>query len=139
MAYDREFNEAMMATPTSPRSLSDIITALSRELPSSMLETRVQGGKKIRFIPWHRAVLVLNKYAPGWEWSVSHTAITDKRLFLVGRLSIPTLDGIISREATGTELLDCGSYGDPSSNAESMAFRRCAAKFGLALYLYDDK
>ncbi len=28
------------------------------------------------------------------------------------------------------------AYGDPSSNAESMAFRRAAAKFGLGLYFY---
>ncbi|QYO62305.1 hypothetical protein [Leptolyngbya sp. 7M] len=28
------------------------------------------------------------------------------------------------------------AYGDPSSNAESMAFRRAAARFGLGLYLY---
>jgi hypothetical protein len=47
------------------------------------------------------------------------------------------LEGIIYREATGQEEGDCGSYGDPSSNAESMALRRAAAKFGLALYLYD--
>lgn len=55
------------------------------------------------------------------------------------------------REATGTEELKelttdktTGetitrelAYGDPSSNAESMAFRRAAARFGLGLYLYD--
>lgn len=29
------------------------------------------------------------------------------------------------------------AYGDPSSNAESMAFRRAAARFGLGLYLYN--
>jgi hypothetical protein len=29
------------------------------------------------------------------------------------------------------------AYGDPSSNAESMAFRRAAARFGLCLNLYD--
>jgi hypothetical protein len=29
------------------------------------------------------------------------------------------------------------AYGDPSSNAESMAFRRAAAKFNLGLYLYE--
>jgi hypothetical protein len=27
-------------------------------------------------------------------------------------------------------------YGDPSSNAEGMALKRAAAKFGLGLYLY---
>ena len=69
------------------------------------------------------------------------------RIFLTGRLTIPTAEGNIYREATGTEELkrtdkETGdilelAYGDPSSNAESMAFRRAAAKFGLGLYLYD--
>jgi len=58
------------------------------------------------------------------------------RLFVVGRLTIPNSEGNVYREATGTESLDCNSYGDPSSNAESMAFRRCCARFGLGLYLY---
>ena len=58
-------------------------------------------------------------------------------LFLIGRLSIPTAEGIIYCEATGTNSLKDTAYGDASSNAESMAFRRAAAKFGLALYLYD--
>ena len=61
---------------------------------------------------------------------------SNNRLFLVGRLTIPTCKGNIYREATGTEELACSSYGDPSSNAESMAFRRAAARFGLGLYLY---
>lgn len=69
------------------------------------------------------------------------------RLFLTGRLTIPTAEGNIYREATGTEELkrtdkETGdslelAYSDPSSNAESMALRRAAAKFGLGLYLYD--
>lgn len=62
---------------------------------------------------------------------------THERIFLIGRLTIPTSEGKISREASGTELLNCSSYGDPSSNAESMAFRRACAKFGLGLYLYN--
>ena len=33
--------------------------------------------------------------------------------------------------------MEVKGYGDPTSNAESMALRRAAAKFGLALALYD--
>ena len=53
------------------------------------------------------------------------------------RISIPCLEGTVMREATGIEPLDVKGYGDPSSNAESMALRRAAAKFGLGLYLYE--
>jgi hypothetical protein len=46
---------------------------------------------------------------------------------------------VFYREATGTEEEpdeDEKMYGDPSSNAEAMALKRAAAKFGLGLYLY---
>ena len=131
-------------------SLNQIIKALSRPLPNSMLESRKQGGANIKYISWHTANKVLDKYAPGWNWSIVKIELSADRIFLIGRLSIPTSEGLVYREATGTEELketvrdkQTGesivremAYGDPSSNAESMAFRRAAARFGLGLYLY---
>lgn len=147
-------------------SISQIIAALSRPLPESMLDTKKKGGKQITFIPWYVANRILDKYAPGWNWSIQKVELSSDRIFVVGRLSIPTAEGLVYREASGTELLkdekqiwlgekpnqqplkdDLGriltelkelAYGDPSSNAESMAFRRAAARFGLGLYLYDN-
>jgi hypothetical protein len=144
-------------------TLDQIIKALSRPLPDSLTDTRRQGGANLKYIPWHNVNKVLDKYAPGWNWSIQKVELSADRLFIVGRLSIPTSEGLVYREATGTELLketkiikdpatkepmmeDWGkplkefvelAYGDPSSNAESMAFRRAAARFGLGLYLYD--
>lgn len=125
--------------PTRPGawSLSQIVESLSKPLPKNLLESKKVGGMMISYIPWHKAVLVLDKYAPGWAWEVRTIHTTDKDLFLIGRLTIPTSDGLMYREATGTNSLTDTAYGDASSNAESMAFRRAAAKFGLALYLYD--
>jgi hypothetical protein len=154
--------------PTSPGqwSISRIEEALSRPLPENMLSSKKMGGQTIKYVAWPVVSRILNKYAPGWEWSVTLTVSQD-RLFVVGKLSIPTSDGLVSREATGTEALkeerpimiveegkriplvdDLGrtvyepkeiAFGDSSSNAESMAFRRAAARFGLALYMYDKK
>lgn len=123
--------------PTTPGewTLSATQEALSRKLPNSL--TRKQGNATLQYIPWHTANKILDKYAPGWTWEVRQLTTTVDRLFLVGRLTLHTSEGNVYREATGTEILACGSYGDPSSNAESMAFRRAAAKFGLGLYLYD--
>jgi hypothetical protein len=59
------------------------------------------------------------------------------KLILTVRLSVPCAEGIVYREATGQEDEDLDSYGNSSSNSESMALRRAAAKFGLGLYLYD--
>ncbi len=122
-------------------SICQLQEVLSRPLPSQLLSTRRQGGKEIPYLAWHTVVKILDKYAPGWSWEISRMGMTGDRLFLIGRLTLPTSDGYISREATGTELLKKDgeselAYGDPSSNAESMAFRRAAEKFGLGLYLY---
>lgn len=123
-------------------SIRQIQEVLSRPLLAQLLSTRRQGGKEIPYLAWHTVVKILDKYAPGWSWEICKMGMTGDRLFLVGRLTVLTSDGHICREATGTELLkrDDGeselAYGDPSSNAESMAFRRAAAKFGLGLYLY---
>ncbi len=128
-------------------AIAQIIAALSRPLPKSLTAERSQGGKKLTFIPWHQVNKILDKYAIGWSWSIIKMELSADRIFVVGRLTIPASGGDISREAIGTEELKevnqkTGeirerAYGDPSSNAESMAFRRAAAKFGLGLYLYD--
>lgn len=128
-------------------SLSQIQAALSRPLPPKLLSRKTIKGKQITFIHWYIANNILDKYAPGWRWQIVSTYLSSDRLFLVGRLTIPTSEGRIYREATGTEELKRLNgdgeavelaYGDPLSNAESMAFRRAAAKFGLGLYLYKD-
>jgi hypothetical protein len=138
-----------LTPPNAPAqwSLSEIQLALSRPLPNSMLDTRKQGNATLTYISWHTANRILDKYAPGWTWEIRSSITTADRIFLTGRLTIPTSEGNVYREATGTEVLKEWSekkqtmielaYGDPSSNAESMAFRRAAARFGLGLYLYD--
>lgn len=118
-------------------SVKEIEEVLSRPIPDSLLKTKQIKGNKITYIAWYSANRILNKYCPGWTWEITKFEISSDRVFLVGRLTIPTSEGNVYREATGTESLDCSNYGDPSSNAESMAFRRCCAKFGLGLYLYD--
>ncbi|NBD31630.1 MAG: DUF1071 domain-containing protein [Cyanobacteria bacterium] len=125
--------------PTTPGewTLSQIEQALSRPLPPSLLRTKTLKGNPISYIPWYVCSRILSKYAVGWRWELTHLQTTPERIFLVGRLTIPTRDGEIAREATGTEELSTSSYGDPSSNAESMAFRRAAARFGLGLSLYE--
>lgn len=127
-----------LAPPTAPGqwALADIINALSRPLPASVLKTKRLGGQEISYISWHSAAKILDKYAIGWAWEVRSLTVAGELLVLVGRLTIPTADGPVYREATGTELLATTSYGDAASNAESSSFRRAAAKFGLGLYLY---
>lgn len=134
-------------------TIHQIESALGRPLPERILKTKPVDGKQITYIPWAHCVWILSKYAPGWEWRVDQVVLGEHRLFLYGSLSIPTCDGVVTRQATGSELLrkvyrdektgaqydDEIPYGDPSSNAEAMALKRAATKFKLGLYLYLDK
>lgn len=143
--------EEIISPPSHPGewSFAQIQAALKRKLPPKILKTLPDKGNA-HYLPWWAAVEILDKYAPGWKWDIKDTTLSSGRIFIVGRLTIPTKDGEVYREAMGSEVLKKQYYdtktnqnmekeipfGDPASNAESMCFRRCAAKMGLALYLY---
>jgi hypothetical protein len=119
------------------RSIREIIKDLSKPVAKRHLRKRKQGGKEILYIAWHDAVKYLDHYASGWNYEIRSIESIGGKLILTVRLSIPCLEGIVYREATGQEDEEKDNYGDSSSNAESMALRRAASKFGLGLYLYD--
>lgn len=132
------------------RPIIEILADLSKPIPKKYLATRQQGGATLTFLPWVNCCKLLDRCAPGWQGEVTHLHTTNDRLFLTYRLSVYAEEGIFTREATGTEMLKEEyldkktqtvkvrelAFGDPSSNSESMALRRAAAKFGLGLYLY---
>jgi hypothetical protein len=122
---------------TELRSIREIVKDLSKPVAKRHLRTRKQGGKELTYISWYDAVKYLDHYAPGWNYEVRAMNSVGGKLILTIRLSVPCLEGVVYREATGQEEEETTSYGDSSSNAESMALRRAAAKFGLGLYLYD--
>jgi hypothetical protein len=132
---EEKLSEENVATEV--RSIRDIIKDLSKPVAKRHLRTRKQGGKDLTYIAWHDAVKYLDHYAPGWCYEVRTITSIAGKLILTIRLSIPCVEGIVFREATGQEDESTDSYGDSSSNAESMALRRAAAKFGLGLSLYD--
>lgn len=119
------------------RSIREITKDLSKPLAQKHLRKRKQGGKEIIYLAWHDAVKYLDHYAPGWNYEITRVDSIAGKLILTVRISIPCVEGIVYREATGQEDESLESYGDSSSNAESMALRRASAKFGLGLYLYD--
>ena len=137
----RSAKQTLPPGPRPLRSINDIITDLSKPIKARHLRQKRRGGQVLDFIPWYHAVKYLDLHAPGWSYAVrSVTWNNEGRLVLTVRLSIPCLEGMVHREATGTEEEpEEGErmFGDPSSNAESMALRRAAAKFGLGLYLYN--
>jgi hypothetical protein len=124
-------------TKTDLRSIRDIVRDLSKPIAQKHLRKRRQGGKEITYVAWHDAVKYLDHFAPGWCYEIRSIESVSGKLIMIVRLSIPSLEGITYREATGQEDEDKETFGDSSSNAESMALRRAAAKFGLGLALYD--
>ncbi len=119
------------------RSIRDIVKDLSKPVAKRHLRTRKQGGKTIEYISWYDAVKYLDHYAPGWCYEIRRVDSIGGKLILTIRLSIPCLEGVVYREATGQEDEMHDKYGDSSSNAESMALRRACAKFGLGISLYE--
>ena len=119
------------------RSVREIVKDLSKPIAQKHLRKRRQGGKEITYLAWHDAVKYLDHYAPGWCYEIRSIDSVAGKLILTVRLSILCAEGVVYREATGQEDETLDSYGDSSSNAESMALRRACAKFGLGLALYD--
>ena len=118
------------------RSIREIIKDLRKPISPRHLRTRKQGGKELTYISWHDAIKYLDHFAPGWCYEVRNVASIGGSLVITVRISIPCSEAMVWREATGQEEEDTNSFGDPSSNAESMALRRACTKFGLGLYLY---
>ena len=130
-------NKTTESEPQNLRSIRDIVADLTKPVAKRHLRKRKQGGKEIAYIAWHDAIKYLDHFAPGWNYEVRELNSISGKLILTVRLSVLCAEGIVYREATGQEDEDKDSYGDSSSNAESMALRRAASKFGLGLYLYD--
>jgi DNA repair RAD52-like protein 1, mitochondrial len=123
--------------PTGVRSIQEIISDLSRPVNPNRLKKLTKGGAQLDYLPWYQAVRYLDRYAPGWTYEVRDVKEIGENLVMTVRITIPSSDGLVFREASALEPLKGSGYGDAATNAESAALRRAAAKFGLCLNLYD--
>jgi len=135
-------NVSHAAWGSNHRSIRTIVTDLSRPLPAACIATktlRAKSGKsaQIAYLHWTTVAKVLDAYAPGWQGTVERIERVGTACVITYRLTIPCLEGLIVREATGQEEEEVDGYGDSTSNAEAMAFKRAAAKFGVGRWLYD--
>lgn len=128
--------------PHGKRPIAEILADLRKPIPKRLLEQKpATGGRNaqmLTYCPWHRVQRILNHYTGGLcSYTVRERTVTDTYVLMTVRITIHAEEGDFVRDGTGLERLDVSSYGDPQSNAESMAFRRAAARFGLGLHLYD--
>lgn len=120
------------------RPLAEILADLARPLPSRFLSQRRQGGQQIPYLSWHHANKLMDYFTGGgWEGSVTNLSCTTNDVFVVYKVIIHAAEGKFGREATGSERLDNNAWGEAIAKAESQAFRRACARWGLALYLYE--
>lgn len=121
-----------------PRPLAQIEADLKQPIPRRLLETKTLKGNKITYCPWYRVQKILDHYTAGlWEYEVRDKTTVEGNLMLTVRIYIHAAEGTFFRDGTGIEKLSVESFGDPQSNAESMAFRRAAARWGVGLDLYE--
>jgi hypothetical protein len=125
------------ATGSAPlRSIAAIVGDLSRDIPQRFIKTRRQGNQDIAYLEWHVVCRFLNFYAAGWQFEIRSIQVLGELVVITGRLSIPCSEGVVYRESCGSEPVDTKAFGDSVSIAEQMSFKRCAARFGLGLSLY---
>jgi hypothetical protein len=136
------------------KTIEQIVAELSQKLPESLIKTLPAKGLP-RYISHQEAKAIGNRVAPNWCWEIKDQGVLEvdveekdkngigngkfnkvTKFWVLGRLTIPTENGPIYREAYGHE--DSGDpnniYGDPFSNAEAMSHKRCWAWFGLGLH-----
>lgn len=113
----------------------EIQAELKAPIPQTMLKQRQQGGQTLTFLPWYNCSALADERAPGWSGEARVQDLGDA-VAVIYRITVRAEDGDVSREAIGYEAKSTSSYGDPTSNAEAMAFRRAWAKHGLGSSLY---
>lgn len=117
--------------------IKEIIDELSR--PWMEYEsTKTISNTPLTYISWFNRVKIMHILGIDWDKDIQDISTGDKRIYIC-RLTIHADEGSYTRSATGIEDDATNSFGDPSSNAEAMAFSRATANFGLGLYLYDKK
>lgn len=117
------------------RPLENIISDLSWPLPDNYLDWKTKPAL-IPYLSHDVLCWVLNFICPDWVSEFEFNQIGDMAIAKC-RLMIPSQNGIISRESSGSAYLQDENYGGPLPEAEAQAFRRAASKFGLGLYLYE--
>lgn len=112
----------------------DLAVALADPFPDAWVKEKVQGGSRIRFVPWFRYAERLNELVgpEGWSTSLSLHEVGGK-LVVVASLTVLG----VTKQNVGDEDEDKDNFGTACTNAFAQAYKRAAALFGLGLYMYD--
>ncbi len=117
-------------------TLAEVRAALANP-PMEIIRTkRGDDGEELRYVPWHKAADLFDQLGLVWSWRPREIQRWPDRVAFIGELGIRCAEGMIWRGATGECGLPFKGKGGPAHFAESTAFRRAAAKFGLCRSFY---
>ncbi len=119
------------------KSRAETLLELQRPVDERHFRTRRQGGKELTYVPWYTLVRHLQHRAPGYSWELKAVSQVGEWVTVVGRLTVPTLDGALVYENVSSERLDASSFAPPVETAASSCLRRCCALAGLGLSAWE--
>jgi hypothetical protein len=146
-AAKSEKSDPHLATKVAQNNLKSIVEIeanLSKPIPPRLLLKFDKGAARgLTYIHWLTAQKFLSLYAPGWSSRVVSTTDVGDGVVVNHEISIPTLEGIVTRGNVGYKEYKTGTqgkatgFGGAALVAQRQAFKRAAAEFGLARGLYE--
>lgn len=128
------------AAPFALKSTQETLAALAAPIDPRHLKplTKGKGDKQITltYVPWGVVAKCLHARAPQWNFEITETKELAGSIVVVGRLTIPTTDGLLHYCGVASEPCNSASQAPPVESAASSCLRRCAALAGLGLDLY---
>lgn len=98
---------------------------------------QIRGGRILDYITGEQALSRIQEAYGDWDWSVGKPLIEGKDVLISGTLTVKVGNAYVSRDGVGGATNNSGDLGNTYKAAETAAFKRAAAKFGVGLYLYE--
>lgn len=123
-------------TETSIPSYNELRLKMLEPVPEQMVHIKEKGGREIPFMNITDVVDILDERAGIWRNFVKNEIQIGDQFIITVCIEVLAREGWIAREDVGNEEINLNSYGDTSSNAFAMAFKRAAAKHGVGRELW---
>lgn len=116
--------------------MNELFESLFEPFPNEVKQTKTQGGQSITFVSWiHYVIRAWNTFPEGYSKDVRVTEVGGQ---LIVTVRITDRKSGCYQEALGAAPAEKKSWGGAMAEAESQAFRRAMANWGLGLEMYLD-
>ncbi|HSG28962.1 MAG TPA: Rad52/Rad22 family DNA repair protein, partial [Candidatus Krumholzibacterium sp.] len=116
--------------------MNELFETLFEPFSPSVKQTKTQGGQSITFVSWiHYVVRAWAQFPEGYSKDVRVSEVGGQ---LIVTVRITDRKSGCYQEALGAAPADKKSWGGAMAEAESQAFRRAMANWGMGLEMYMD-